>query len=172
MVLSDFKNVKVLVLDVDGVLTDNRILVNEHGEQWRSFHVRDGFAIKMAIKVGFPIWVITGGKSKNVELRLRDLGIEEIFSGVFQKSDALLSLCEKYQIDLADVAYIGDDIPDVFPLQKVGLPICPADAVPEVVSVCSYVSPKQGGDGVVREVLEKILKLQDKWHPDQAIRNF
>lgn len=163
MVLSDFKKIKAVVLDVDGVLTDGRILVNEEGEQWRTFHVRDGYAIQLAMKSGLHIWVITGGKSISVEKRMRFLGIEEVFLGVEDKLGHVHRLATKYGIALDDILYMGDDLPDLLPMQQVGLPVCPKDAAEEIKAVSRYISPFDGGRGAVRDVLEKILKLQGKW---------
>ena len=163
MVLSDFKKVKAVVLDVDGVLTDGRVLVNEQGEQWRTFHTRDGYAIQLAVKSGLPIWIITGGRSVSTEHRIRFLGVEEVFLGVEDKQTVLFQLAEKYGISLEDILYMGDDIPDLFPMRQVGLPVCPRNAAEEIKAVSRYVSSCDGGQGAVRDVLEKVLKLQGTW---------
>lgn len=163
MILAKFRNVKAVVLDVDGVLTDATVLVNDAGEQWRTFSVRDGHAIQQGIRSGLPIWAITRGDTNGVEKRLKGLGITEVFSGAMDKKRCLLALLERYAVQADDVLYMGDDMPDLPCLEMVGLPTCPADAAEEVKQVCQYISPKKGGRGAVRDVLEKVLKLQGKW---------
>lgn len=171
MVLSDFNKVKAVVLDVDGVLTDGQVLVNEQGEQWRMFHVRDGFAIQLAVKSGLYIWVISGGQSISVDKRMRFLGVEEIFLGVEDKQSCLFRLAKQYGIALDEVMYVGDDMPDLLSMQHVGLPVCPRDAAEEIKAICRYISPFGGGQGAVRDVLEKVLKLQGKWPVESTIKN-
>lgn len=163
MILRDFQHIKVVVLDVDGVLTDGTILVTEGGDQLRSFHVRDGFAIQAALQAGIQILVISGGRSSGVEKRLRALGIAHIYLGVVDKRALLLQLCEQFVMDPQYVLYMGDDIPDLEAMLQVGLPVCPKDAVEEIKAISRYMSPSRGGQGAVRDVLEKVLKIQAKW---------
>lgn len=155
--------VKAFVFDVDGVLTDNSIQVTEAGELLRTMHVRDGQAMKWALKAGLPIGVITGGRSAGVTKRLSDLGLEQIYSGAADKIPPFQQFLERYGLLAAEVCYIGDDLPDLPVLRKVGLACCPADAVPEILEVVDYVSPVRGGQGCVRDIIEKVLKLQSKW---------
>lgn len=168
MILSKFKDIEAVVLDVDGVLTDASVLVNEAGEHLRTFNIRDGYAMQQAILSGIHIWVISKGNSIGVEKRLRSLGLTEVLIGVLDKKPLMLGLLEKYRVSAENVLYMGDDIPDLSCLQLVGLPTCPADAVEEVKSVVKYISPKNGGKGAVRDVLEKVLKLKGKWHTDDV----
>ena len=155
--------VKAFVFDVDGVLTDNSIQITEAGELLRTMDVRDGQAIKWALKAGLPIGVITGGRSAGVTKRLAELGLDQIYSGVAEKAVPFAQFLERYSLIAPEVCYIGDDLPDLPVLRKVGFACCPADAVPEILEVVDYVSPFRGGQGCVREVIEKVLKLQHKW---------
>lgn len=155
--------VKAFVLDVDGVLTNNDLLVTETGELLRTMSVRDGQAVKWAVQAGYPVGIITGGKSEGAKKRLTDLGIEEYYSGIHDKWSAFQSFLQRTNTLVSEVCYVGDDLPDLPVLRKVGLSCCPADAVPEVLDICDYVSPLPGGRGCVRDVVEKVMKLQERW---------
>lgn len=171
MVIKKFSAIKAVVLDVDGVLTDGKLLVTEAGEQLRTFFVKDGYAMQLAVKMGLQIWVISGGTSNGVQKRLQGLGITEIHLGVKNKMEVLNQLLEKYQLNLHDLMYVGDDMPDYEVMQVVGLAVCPNDAVEDIKTISHYMSPKNGGEGVVRDVLEKILKLQGKWGVQTEIKS-
>ncbi|WP_159637374.1 KdsC family phosphatase [Sphingobacterium composti Ten et al. 2007 non Yoo et al. 2007] len=166
MVYTELKKVKCVVLDVDGVLTNGNILVTEEGHQLRTFNVKDGYAIQYAIKQGLDIFVITGARSKGVKVRFDGLGVKETFLGISDKWTLLQDLLSKYNYSLSEVLFIGDDMPDYKCMQKVGVAVAPADAVEDIKSVSQYVSKYKGGEGIVREILEKILRLQGKWHND------
>ncbi|TDQ82814.1 KdsC family phosphatase [Sphingobacterium yanglingense] len=171
MIYSTLKNIKCIVLDVDGVLTDGAILVNENGEQLRTFNVKDGYAIQYAVKQGLLVFVITGGRSQGVLKRMEGLHVPEIHLGVSDKLSLLEELAARYGLSLADIAFIGDDMPDYSCMQQVGAAIAPADAVEDIKRVSHYVSTKRGGEGVVREIIEKVLRLQDKWHTEVLIKS-
>lgn len=158
-------------MDVDGVLTSGAILVNENGEQLRTFNVKDGYAIQYAIKQGLLVFVITGGRSQGVLKRMEGLHVPEIHLGVSDKLSLLEELAIRYGLRLADMAFIGDDMPDYRCMQQVGAAIAPADAVEDIKRVSHYVSTKRGGEGVVREIIEKVLRLQDKWHVEVLIKS-
>ncbi len=158
-----FRAVRAFVLDVDGVLTDNRVHLTESGEQLRVMNIRDGMGIRLALQSGFPLCVITGGRSQGVIKRLSMLGIEHIYSGVDNKWPVFEQFLEVHQLKPAEVCYMGDDVPDLEILRKVGLAACPVDAVPEVRAVADFISPVAGGAGCVRDLIEKVLKTQDKW---------
>lgn len=166
MIYTTLKTVKCVVLDVDGVLTNGEILVTEKGEQLRTFNVKDGYAIQYAVKQGLLIFVITGAKSLGVQKRFEALGVREVHIGIIDKLGLLSSLLEKYNISKEEVAFLGDDMPDYACMTYVGSAIAPADAVDDIKKICHYISNKKGGEGIVREILEKILKLQGKWHND------
>lgn len=166
MIYTKLKNVKCVVLDVDGVLTNGDILVTEEGNQLRTFNVKDGYAIQYAIKQGLDIFVITGAKCQGVKLRFEGLGVKETFLGISDKWTLLRELLEKYDYNTEEVLFVGDDMPDYVCMQKVGVAVAPEDAVEDIKKVSSYVSKLKGGEGVVREILEKLLRLQGKWHVD------
>ena len=166
MIYTQMKSVKCVVLDVDGVLTNGDILVTDEGNQLRTFNVKDGYAIQYALKQGIDIFVITGAKSSGVKLRFEGLGVKETFIGISDKLSVLLPLLEKYNYTFDDVLFVGDDMPDYLCMQKVGIAVAPADAVEDIKKVSHYISKLKGGEGVVREILEKMLRLQGKWHVD------
>lgn len=161
--LEKFRDIKTFIFDVDGVLTDGNLMVLENGSLLRQMNIRDGYAIRRAIGAGYKVCIITGGKSLGVESRLSNLGVEDIFSGVQDKIPVYETLVEKYQLDESAILYMGDDLPDYKVMRKVGLPCCPSDAAPEIIDVSQYVSSKQGGKGCVRDVIEKVLRLNYLW---------
>ena len=168
-VLADFKKINTFVLDVDGVLTDGSLLLMDDGQMARRMNIKDGYALQLAIKKGYHILVISGGSSDAVKLRLQKLGVVEVNLGVTDKKEVLLQYVSKYALKWEQVLYMGDDIPDLVPMKMAGLPCCPADAVPEIKSVSSYISTINGGYGCVRDVIEKVLKLNDHWDMDSAV---
>ncbi len=168
-VLSNFKNIRAFVLDVDGVLTDGSLLLLDDGQMMRKMNIKDGYALQLAIKKGYRILVISGGSSDAVKLRLQKLGLNEIFMGVTDKKDKLIEYVIKHGFTKEQVLYMGDDIPDLEAMQLAGLPCCPADAVPEIKTISHYISPISGGNGCVRDVIEKVLKLNDHWSVDESI---
>ena len=157
------KQVKHFVLDVDGVLTNNWVLLTEEGHQLRQMNIRDGYAIKKALAKGYSITVITGGSSDGVRKRLSKLGIANIHSGIDKKHELFDQLNMKNEWNLDEVLYMADDIPDLKVLEQVGVACCPSDAVMEVQNICHYISPVKGGMGCVRDVIEKVLTLNDDW---------
>lgn len=163
MIFDRFKRVKAFVFDVDGVLSDGNVLVTEAGEQLRSFNIKDGYAMQLAVKKGYPIAIITGGKSLGVRKRMEALGIGDVFMGVDDKSTVLQDWLSAKGLAAADVLYMGDDIPDLANMNAVGLPTCPADAVEEIKAVAAYISFRNGGVGAVRDVIEKVMKLHATW---------
>ncbi len=164
-VLEQFRAVETFIFDVDGVLTDNRLLVMENGDLLRTMHCRDGEAIRRAIRFGYRVAIITGMRSPGVVLRLEYLGIPDalILRNITNKLEAFEDLCHDFKIDPKTTLYMGDDVPDIEVMKRVGLPVCPFDAVPEVIAVSQYVSPLAGGAGCVRDVMEKVMKLHGKW---------
>lgn len=160
------EHITTFIFDVDGVLTDGIITLTTSGEMLRSMHIKDGFAMKTALDAGFNVCIISGGSNEGVRVRLRNLGITDIYLGVHNKIEQFDKYLDIYNIKAENVLYMGDDIPD-FPVMKlVGLPCCPQDAVPEIKTISKYVSHKLGGKGAVRDVIEQVLKVQDKWNSD------
>jgi len=158
-----FKPVKVFVFDVDGVLTNGTLLVTEEGHLLRTMNIKDGYALQLAIKKGYQIWIISGGTSNAVVKRLSKLGLEEVHIAVKDKAQLLKELLAKYSIDSAALLYMGDDMPDTAVMQMCGLKACPADAINEIKAIADYISPIKGGEGCVREVIENVLKLNNHW---------
>lgn len=159
------RNVKAFAFDVDGVFTDGTVILHPSGELIRTSNTRDGYAVHVAIERGFPIAIISGGKSEMVRERFRGLGVTDIYLGISDKVDALEDFRFKYGVELSQILYMGDDLPDFEVMQKVGIPTCPSDAVPEIRGLSVYVSNYDGGKGCVRDVIEQVLRLNDKWGP-------
>lgn len=160
---------KIFIFDVDGVFTDNIVWLFPDGEQMRTANVRDGYAVQLAVKNGFRIAVISGGRSEAVRNRFEKLGVHEVHLGSSNKRQVYLDLKSKWHFHDDDVCYMGDDIPDIPLLKIVGLAVCPADAAPEVKEVSHYISNKNGGHGCVRDLMEQALKLQGHWMNEESV---
>lgn len=154
----DLSKIKVLALDVDGVLTDGSLTFSQNGEEFKTFNAKDGQGIVCLNKAGFITVIITARKNGTVEYRAKNLGIKELHQGVKFKLPVLEQILEKYNLTFDNVAYMGDDLPDICILEKVGLSCCPNDAVEEVQKVCKFKSKYNGGRGAVREVCDAILR--------------
>lgn len=157
------KHITTFIFDIDGVLTDGSVMVTTTGEMLRSMNIKDGYALKTAVNKGFNICAISGGSNEGVRIRLNGLGITDVFLGAHNKIEQLNQYLSSKSIDLKNVLYMGDDIPDYPVMTLVGLPTCPQDAVPEIKAISKYVSHKNGGKGAARDVIEQVLKVQDKW---------
>tara|TARA_B100000795_G_C22745384_1_gene417041 strand:+ start:472 stop:999 length:528 start_codon:yes stop_codon:yes gene_type:complete len=155
--------ITTLIFDVDGVLTDGTIIVATNGDMYRKMHTKDGFALKTAVDKGFNVCIISGGNNEGVRLRLKGLGIKDVFLGAHHKTETMNTYLEENNIRKEQVLYMGDDIPDLHVMQEVGLPCCPQDAVQEIKKVSKYISHKKGGKGCARDVIEQVLKVQNKW---------
>jgi len=156
------KKIKLLLLDVDGVLTDGRIILDNHGNELKAFHVRDGHGIKLAQRAGIVIGIITGRKSEVVNVRARELGIEEVHQGTLQKISVYESVIAKYEVRDDEVAYMGDDIVDLDIFKRVGMAVTVADADPAVLPHVDMATKCAGGRGAVREFINLLLKNQGK----------
>lgn len=167
-ILQLFKPIKTFVFDVDGVLATDTILVLKD-EIGRSMNTKDGYALQLAVKKGYRVLVISGGTSEPVKDRLVKLGIKDVFLGVHNKKEILLAYIDERRLPLEEVLYMGDDIPDYVVMKMVGLPCCPADAVPEIKQISKYISSLDGGKGCGRDVIEKVLKLNGDWDLDSAV---
>lgn len=162
-ILEHFKKITTFIFDVDGVLTDGTVLVIPNGVQARRMNIKDGFALQMALKNGYRVQIISGGNSSEVEDRLDKLGLTDIQMSVLDKKAFLEKYISTNKLKKEELLYMGDDLPDIPAMSVVGLPCCPADAVSEVKEAAQYISPLKGGDACVRDVIEKVLKLNDKW---------
>lgn len=171
-VLEHFQDISTFVFDVDGVLTDGSVLLLDNGLQARTMNVKDGLALQMALKNGYNVVIISGGSSEPIIHRLQYLGLTEINLGLKDKLKFLQGYAEQNGLNWNQMLYMGDDLPDIPVLENVGLPCCPADAVIEVRKISKYISPFSGGKGCVRDVIEKVLKLNDHWkyHTDVSSR--
>ena len=158
-----FKKIKLLLLDVDGVLTDGRIVYDSHGRDLKFFDVHDGLGVYLLKKSGIGTIIITAKGSKAIRPRARDMRVEEILEDVRNKGAALVGLLKKYKVRKEQVCFVGDDLVDLGLMKKVGLAIAVANACPEIKRVSRYITKKRGGRGAVREVAELILKAQGKW---------
>lgn len=156
-------DITTFVFDIDGVLTNGSLQVTSEGFLLRSMNVKDGYALKQALKKGYEILIISGGTNEGVRTRLKDLGITNIHLGINDKVECLEEFLDIYEIKAEQVAYMGDDIPDLYPMKLVGLPCCPQDAVPEVKAVTKYISHFHGGETCVRDLIEQVMKAQDQW---------
>ena len=162
--LEQFRTIKTFIFDVDGVLTPGDLLVTEKGELLRRMNVKDGYALKTALQKGYRVVIITGGNSEGVSLRLRGLGINTIYTQSHDKIVDFRAFLESNpEINAEECLYMGDDVPDLPVLNAVGMPTAPKDAIPECLSLAAYVSPFKGGEGCVRDVIEKVLKLNEDW---------
>lgn len=158
------EDITTFIFDVDGVLTDGTITLTSDGEMLRTMHTKDGFAMKTALDQGYNICIISGGTNEGVRVRLKGLGVTDIYLGAHNKIEQLDEYLDIYNIAPGQVLYMGDDIPDLPVMQLIGLPTCPQDAVPEIKSVSKYISHVNGGKGCVRDVIEQTLKVQGKWN--------
>ncbi len=157
------KKIKLLILDVDGVMTDGKIILDNEGNEIKAFHVRDGHGIKMAINAGIRIAIITGRKSNVVERRAKELGIRDVYQKALNKIEIYEEMIKKYTLEDEEAAFIGDDINDLLILQRVGLSISVSDADRHIRNKVDYVTKLGGGQGAVREAIDTILKFQGKW---------
>lgn len=160
--------IKAFAFDVDGVLTDGTFISTLDGDLLRTFYAKDGFGMRSALKNGYKLAIITGGNSKSISNRFLTAGIQEddIYQGTIDKAPNFHHFCQKYGLLPSEVAYIGDDIPDIPILKICGVAACPADAAQEVKNVCDYISPLNGGHGCAREIIEQVMKVQGKWFCD------
>ena len=155
--------IKLVLLDVDGTLTDGGIYRGNNGEELKRFNVKDGYAIVNAQKLGIEFGIITGRKSELVEIRAKELKIKYLYQGISEKTVILEEIMKKDSLSKEEIAYMGDDLNDLLIMKQVGLSGTPKDAVDEVIQVADFVSKKNGGSGAVREFIEYILKKDGKW---------
>ena len=163
MINYDLQTIKAIIFDVDGVLSAETITLSSEGEPLRTVNIKDGYAIQLAVKMGLRIVILTGGVTNAVRLRYERLGVTDIFMGCAVKIKTYEEFLRHNGLTDAEVMYMGDDVPDLEILHRVGCPVCPADACPDVKEACLYVSPLKGGYGCGRDVVEQTLRAQGKW---------
>lgn len=156
-------DISTFIFDVDGVLTDGNVHVAQDGSLLRDMSIRDGYAIKAAIENGYQVCIISGGSNEGVRIRLQNLGVKEIYMSVPNKVTVFKEIIAKYNLNPENILYMGDDIPDYHIMQEVALPTCPQDAVPEIKRIAKYISHVNGGKGAARDVIEQVMKTQQKW---------
>lgn len=160
-------SITTFILDVDGVLTTGEVLL-QNGQVYRTLHSKDGYALQYAAKMGYTIYIITGGNSDDVKQRLLSLGAKEVFLRSNNKLEVYEKLKSQHHIKDSEVIYMGDDIPDYEVMKQVGIASCPQDACPEIKEISHYQSPILGGKGCVRDIIEQTLKVQGKWMRETA----
>jgi 3-deoxy-D-manno-octulosonate 8-phosphate phosphatase (KDO 8-P phosphatase) len=167
-ILSSFKSIHTFVFDMDGVLTDGNLYISK--EDWmRRMNIRDGYALQLAVKYGYNVIVISGSESIPVDTRLRKLGVTDIYMKVTDKDSCLKEYVVKNNCKPNEILCMGDDIPDYNFMQIAALICCPANAAVEIKKISHYISPLNGGDGCVRDVIEKVMKLNNNWPLDTSI---
>ena len=157
------KDITTFIFDVDGVMTNGKIIYTHDGKIDRQFYAKDGYAIKYAISKGYRIAIISGGMQENVRKRLNSLGVEDVFLKAFNKIEVFDEFIKEKKIDSKNILYMGDDNPDIDVLKVVGISSCPKDASVDVKSICDYISHKDGGYGCVRDVIEQVMRIHNKW---------
>ena len=163
--------ITTLIFDVDGVLTDGKVIITTEVEMYRQMDTKDGYALKCALDAGLKIVIISGGTNEGVRNRLKALGVYDIYLGAHHKLDAYQDLLDNYDLKPENMLYMGDDVPDIPVMEKVGVSCCPQDAVTDVLQISDYISPKKGGEGCVREIIEQVLRVQGKWGQFQSAKN-
>ncbi len=164
----DIALIEAFVFDVDGVFTDGGITPLPEGDFLRTYNAKDGFGVTYALRAGYKIGIITGGYGKALEIRFKILNVTRFHPGCTDKITRLREFMEEHSLRPEQVLYMGDDLPDIECLQYVGMPVCPADAVPEVQNVCRYVSQFNGGGGCVRDMIEQVLRARGDWDHSKA----
>jgi 3-deoxy-D-manno-octulosonate 8-phosphate phosphatase (KDO 8-P phosphatase) len=162
-ILKDFEMVSTFVFDMDGVLTDGTLLVKSGTEWLRKMHIKDGYALQLAIKKNYRVVILSKSFSDPVKERLQLLGVHDVFMRINDKKEKLNEYIKQHGLSATEVLFMGDDIPDHPCMQIAGLACCPYDAAPDIKQTVKYISPFKGGEGCVRDVIEKVLKLHGKW---------
>lgn len=155
--------ITTILFDVDGVMTDGKVLVMDSGEMVRNMNSKDGYALNLAVKKGYRIAVITGGNNQAIKNALERNGVNDVFIKQHDKLACYLEYLEKHKLSDEEVVFMGDDLPDHEIMSRVGLAVCPNDAATEIKAICQYISPKNGGEGCVRDIIEQVLRVQGNW---------
>lgn len=167
MINYDLQKIKAVFFDVDGVLSRETITQHPNGEPMRTVNIKDGYAIQHAVKCGLTIAIITGAKCESVKVRYEGLGVKDVHIGAKIKINIYESLKEKYNLADDEIIYVGDDIPD-YEVMKKCVACCPSDAANEIKMISTYISPRNGGEGCGRDILEQVLKAQGLWMHNAA----
>lgn len=164
----DLKKIKAFLFDVDGVLSKDIVSLHPTGEPMRTVNIKDGYAMQLAVKHGYHVGIITGGNTEAVRLRFDRLGVQHIYMASSVKKHDFQDFLDKSGLSADEVIYAGDDIPDYEVMKRVGLSVAPADAAPEIKAIAKYISHKEGGEGIARDVIEQTMKAQGKWMGEEA----
>lgn len=163
--------ITTFIFDVDGVLTNGKVLITSEGEMYREMDTKDGYALKCALDQGFKVCIISGGTNEGVRNRLKALGIYDIYLGAHHKGDPFQDVLDSYELSPDEILYMGDDMPDIEVMEQVAVAACPQDAVADVKAVSNYISHKKGGEGCVRDIVEQTLRVQGKWRKNIGAKN-
>lgn len=164
----DLRKIKAFVFDVDGVLSREVVTLSAEGDPMRTVNIKDGYAMQLAVKKGFQVAIITGGYTEAVRIRFERLGVQHIYMRSAVKIHDYHDFLEKTGLKPEEIIYCGDDIPDFEVMKEAGLPVAPVDAAPEIKQIAKYISLKNGGDGIARDVIEQTMKAQDCWMSCEA----
>ncbi|MDY0342979.1 MAG: HAD-IIIA family hydrolase [Lentimicrobium sp.] len=159
----DLSGITTLIFDYDGVMTNGVVIISSTGDHLRAGHVKDGYALQLAVKSGYRVVIISGGFSESMRHRCNALNLKDVFLGVADKVTVFEEYKALHNLKKEEVLYMGDDIPDYHVMKMVGMPVCPADAAQEIKDISRYISHFKGGEGCVRDVIEQVMKLQGKW---------
>ena len=159
----DLTKIKAFLFDVDGVLSSDCIPLSENGDPLRTVNIKDGYALQLAVKQGYQVGIITGAYTENIRLRFERLGVQHIYLKSSVKLIDYEDFLRKTGLKDEDIAFAGDDIPDYAIMQRAGLPVAPASAAPEIKELAKYISSRNGGEGVARDIIEQTMKAQGKW---------
>lgn len=163
-----FTPITTFIFDFDGVMTDGTVFCDFDGHPLRATNVKDGYALQLASKLGYNVALISGAVCPSTIVRMNSLGVTDVFTGIPDKVQKLEEYMKEKGLHPEEIVFMGDDIPDLRVMQRVGLPACPADAVPEVKNISRFISEKPGGKGAVRDLIERVLKEQNKWMTAEA----
>ena len=163
--------ITTFIFDVDGVLTNGKVLITTQGEMYREMDTKDGYDLKCALVQGYKVCIISGGTNEGVRNRLKALGIYDIYLGAHHKQEPFQDLMDSYDLKPEEILYMGDDVPDIVVMEQVAVAACPSDAVSDVKEIANYVSHKKGGEGCVREIIEQTLRVQGKWLTNIGAKN-
>ena len=163
MINYELKKIKAIVFDVDGVLSLNTIAMDSEGVPVRTMNIKDGYAIQLAVKLGLKIALMTGGRNEEIRKRYAYLGVQDVFLNCKVKLNTWDTYLKENNLQPEEIIYVGDDIPDYEIMQRAGCPCCPKDACADIKAISTYISDCNGGMGVARDIIEQVLRAQEKW---------
>lgn len=155
--------ITTLIFDIDGVFTDNKVLVMENGEVIRNVHSKDGYAVQLAVKKGYRLVIISGGNNVAVKNLLAKAGVQHLFINQHDKLQCYKDFIYENNLNDEEILYMGDDLPDHEVMSRVGIAACPNDSATEIKAISIYISPKNGGQGCVRDIIEQVMRVQGTW---------